>query len=113
MSVYSLLKRWGRANRTIILKGLGIPFLICLFLAALPQINSYAAKDGGGQQLTEPESWVLGQVTQGREADLKKGFGEEERKRRLSAGFLENLLTGGLQTRAGPSSGGKDCTCHY
>ena len=72
MSAYSLLKRWGSANRVIFLKGLGIPFLICLFLAALPQIKSYAAKDGGGQQLTEPESWVLGQVTQGREADLKK-----------------------------------------
>ncbi len=107
MSAYSLLKRWGRGNRVIILKGLGIPCLICLFLAALPQIKSYAAKDGGGQQLTEPESWVLGQITQGREADLKKGFGEEEGKHRLSAGFLEKLLAGGFKTVRVPHQGVK------
>ena len=50
---------------------------------------------------------MLGQVTQGREADLKKGFGEEERKRRLSAGFLEKLLAGGFQTVRVPHQGVK------
>lgn len=107
MSAYSLLKRWGSAHRAIIFKGLAIPVLICLLLAALPRITCYAAQDGGGQQLTEPERWVLGQVTQGREADLKKGFGEDEQKHRLSAGFLEKLLTGGLKTVRVPHQGVK------
>jgi hypothetical protein len=40
------------------------------------------------------EQWVLERLEQGEIADLKKQFGEAEENRRLSARFLEDLLTG-------------------
>ncbi|MHB9072660.1 MAG: hypothetical protein ACYC6G_03965 [Desulfobaccales bacterium] len=93
--------------RVYISIGLGIPFLICLFLAAPPQIKSCAAQDTGRQQLTEPETWVLGQIAQGQEADLKKRFGADDKKRLLTAGFLEKLLVGGFKTVRVPHQGVK------
>lgn len=42
---------------------------------------------------TEQEQWVLDQVKEGKFADLKNQFEEDEEKRRLRAKFLEALLT--------------------
>lgn len=45
------------------------------------------------KRLSNKEKWVLEQLENGKEADLKEKFGEEEEDRRISAAFLEALLT--------------------
>jgi hypothetical protein len=82
MSTHSLLKRFG------------ILLLFWLALLVQTQLKCYGAT-ARGDQLTEQESWVLSQVTQGNRADLNKGFGEEAKKH-LRAGFLEKLLINGF-----------------
>ena len=104
MSAY-LSTRRGSAVLGSILPGLVIPFLVCLFLAAQPHQARGAAPDGQGPQLTGPEAWVLEQIVQGRAADLKARFGDEDQKRRLSAGFLEKLLAGDFKTVRVPHQG--------
>ncbi len=47
-----------------------------------------------GSPLTPQEQFVLKQAAAGEIADLKQEFGDAEDKRRLRAGFLEELLTG-------------------
>lgn len=70
--------------------------LLSPLLAAQTQHKSRAAK-AGGDHLTGQERWVLSQVKQGEEADLKKRFGPDQQKCRLSAGFLKKLVTGGFK----------------
>jgi hypothetical protein len=54
------------------------------------------AKRGAGE-LNAPEEWVVTQTRAGEIADLSKQFPDEEKdKRKLSAHFLEELLTGAL-----------------
>ena len=56
-------------------------------------------------QLTEPERWVLSQVTHGEEADLRKRFGPDQQKCRLSGAFLIKLITGGFKNSPVPCQG--------
>lgn len=49
--------------------------------------------------LTDQEKYVLQQVATGRFADLKAQFGEQEKNRRVSGPFLEDLLTGTLENK--------------
>ena len=69
-----------------------------LFLLLSTQAHSLVVKTDSGeaQELTEQERWVLLQIGQGKEADLKKRFGEEKSKCLLTGGFLEKLLIGGF-----------------
>jgi hypothetical protein len=46
---------------------------------------------------TPQEQWVLEQLEKGEIADLEEKFGKKEENRRLSARFLEDLLTGGFK----------------
>lgn len=89
MSAYFLLKSLALLNRGKFFRISSLVLLLCL-------LWSGQGKPAGDQQLTEQESWVMEQVGQGQEADLNRRFGGEDRKRRLSAAFLENLLLGGL-----------------
>ena len=85
-----------------IVKILGNLCLLGLLLLAPNQ--SHAAGPGTGQ-LTEPEKWVLKQVTQGEEADLGKRFGPDQRQCRLSGAFLIKLLTGVFKNSPVPFQG--------
>jgi len=69
---------------------------LCICLAAFlgPTASSAVAKTGAGK-LNPAEKWVVAQVTAGEIADLSKQF-PEEKYRKLSAHFLEGLLTGTL-----------------
>src|SRR5437667_1833356 len=68
---------------------------ICLaaFLTAISA--SAAAPQTGTGGLNPAEQWVVAQATAGEIADLSKKF-PKEKDRKLSAHFLENLLTGTL-----------------
>jgi uncharacterized protein YjbI with pentapeptide repeats len=46
---------------------------------------------------TDREQWVWERLEDGEVADLKDQYGDKEEDRQLSARFLENLLTGGLE----------------
>jgi uncharacterized protein YjbI with pentapeptide repeats len=68
---------------------------IC-FVALLTIIFASAVvPQTGAQELNPAEKWVVAQVTAGEIADLTKKF-PEEKDRKLSAPFLEELLTGAL-----------------
>ena len=57
---------------------------------------SSAAAKTGASELNPAEQWVVTQVKAGEIADLSKQFPDEEDKRKLSAHFVEALLTGTL-----------------
>jgi hypothetical protein len=94
VSAWSPLKKLNSIKNISIFKILGI--LLPLWALLLAQPQSHAAY-AGGDQLTEQERWVLSQVEQGMEADLKKRYGADMGKYRLSADFLKKVLTGGLK----------------
>jgi hypothetical protein len=71
-------------------------FFIFLILLALIGFCP-APANGAVQARTSQEKWVLQQVKAGEGADLKARFGENEEGRRLSARFLEDLLTGSFK----------------
>ena len=69
------------------------------FSAALitASVATAAAKTQNTAQWLGPaEEWVVTQTRAGEIADLSKQFPDKENKRRLSAHFLEELLTGAL-----------------
>jgi hypothetical protein len=66
---------------------------LAAFLTAFPA--SAAVPQTGAGELNAAEKWVVDQVTAGKIADLSKQF-PEETDRKLSAHFLEGLLTGTL-----------------
>jgi uncharacterized protein YjbI with pentapeptide repeats len=70
---------------------------ICLaaFLTTICASGAAGAQTGVGG-LNPAEEWVVAQVTAGQNADLSKRFPDDKEKRKLSAHFLENLLTGAL-----------------
>ncbi len=103
MSVYPLLRSLGVIDRGALLKISGLLLLGLLWSG--PAQTGNAANPGGDQALTEPETWVVEQVRQGREADLQRAFGEDETKRRLRAQFLERLLTGAITNLKIPHQG--------
>jgi hypothetical protein len=72
-------------------------FLILSILAFGCLLVSQAVEAKG--QLSEHERYVLQQVAKGEWADLKEQFGEKEDDRKLSARFLEDLLTGELKVK--------------
>ena len=55
-----------------------------------------ASAQTGAKELNPTEKWVVAQVTAGEIADLSKQFPDNDEKRKLSARFLEDLLTGAL-----------------
>ena len=63
------------------------------FLIMIPKIA--AAPETGAGELNAAEKWVVAQTAAGEIADLSKKF-PEERDRKLSAHFLEELLLGSL-----------------
>jgi hypothetical protein len=73
---------------------------ICLaaFLAIISA--SAAVPRPSAEELNAAEKWVVERVTAGEEADLSKQF-PEEKDRKLSAHFLEDLLMGPLLHRHG------------
>ena len=71
------------------LSGISLALLLAIFEAD-------AAESGAApKQWSETEKWVLEQVAAGKIADLSKKF-PDEAQRKLSAQFLEDLLTGAL-----------------
>ena len=85
----------GIINRGKILQ-ISVILLLSLWWSAQVQAKNSAANPAGDQMLAEAEIWVVEQVRQGQEADLQKGFGADEKQRRLRAQFLERLLTGAI-----------------
>jgi hypothetical protein len=73
--------------------------LILLFSLLAPQVNGATYKTSSGElrKLTEQESWILGQIRQGKEADLRKRVAGEKQNYSLDAGFLETLFNGALK----------------
>ena len=74
-------------------------WLSAIFLAGFLTIisPSAAAPQTGAEGLNPAEKWVVAQVTAGKTADLSEQFPDKEKdKRKLSAHFLEQLLTGAL-----------------
>jgi len=66
---------------------------VVAFLTIIHASSAVAKTSAGG--LNPAEQWVVAQATAGEIADLSKKF-PEEKDRKLSAHFLENLLTGTL-----------------
>src|SRR5436309_15094735 len=76
-----------------------INWLLGIFLAAFLTIiyASSAVAKTGAEGLNPTEKWVIAQVTVGKTADLSEQFPDKEKdKRKFSAHFLEELLTGAL-----------------
>lgn len=101
MSIYSLLKSGGG------IKGAGLQVLrffvmLCLFLALQAQSGSCQVDAAAGKPLTPQEKWVLEQVKQGGDADLKAKFGPDPGMLRLSAAFLTKLLVKGFDSTSCP-----------
>ena len=74
-------------------------FLSLLLGACLITISpSTAAPQTSAEVMSPGEEWVVAQLRVGETADLTRQFPDEEKdKRKLSAHFLEDLLTGALQ----------------
>jgi uncharacterized protein YjbI with pentapeptide repeats len=75
-----------------------VNWFLAIFLAAfLTIISAAVAADvqSSGRELNPAEKWVVARITAGQKADLTKQFPEQE-DRKLSAHFLEGLLTGAL-----------------
>src|SRR5262245_52888614 len=71
-------------------------FLNIFFTASLAIFLACAADAQAGEKKLNPaEKWVVAQVKAGEEADLREKFPNESDKK-LSAHFLEDLLTGAL-----------------
>ena len=104
MSYRASWKRLSVIGNTSIFKILGILCLLGPLLLAQTQIRVRQPAPGG-DQLTEQERWVLSQVTHGEEADLRKRFGTDQQKCRLSGAFLIKLVTGGFKNSPVPFQG--------
>jgi hypothetical protein len=79
---------------------LPLGFFFAVFLTII-YASSAVAKTGAAG-LNPAETWVVAQVRTGEIADLSKQFPDKEKdKRRLSAHFLEELLTGAPLHRHG------------
>ena len=74
-----------------------INWFLAICLAAFLTIISASAAvpPPSAEELNPAEKWVVAQVTAGEIADLSKTI-PEEKDRKLSAHFVENLLTGTL-----------------
>jgi hypothetical protein len=72
-------------------------FILHFFLLA-PQVKGATHKTSSSElrNLTEQETWTLGQVKQGKEADLKKRVAGKKQNYSLDAEFLKALITGAL-----------------
>jgi uncharacterized protein YjbI with pentapeptide repeats len=68
---------------------------VCLAVFLTTSSASAAAPQIGGVGLNPAEQWVVAQATTGEVADLSKQF-PEQKDRKLSAHFLEDLLLGAL-----------------
>ena len=95
MSTYSPL------NLMCDIKGVGMKvlrflFSLCLLIVIQAQYVSCQVNAVEGTPLTPQEKWVLEQVRQGREADLRQKFGAVPEMLKLSAGFLTKLLVTGF-----------------
>jgi hypothetical protein len=77
-------------------KIVGIFLLFWPLLSVLTQFKCQAAGPEA-DRLSEQERWVLSQVEQGAEADLKYRFGTDKQNCRLSGNFLKKLVTGGFK----------------
>ncbi len=69
---------------------------ILLLSVTVAYAKNYPGYYVDGKPLTPQETWVLDQVAEGRDADLKAKFGEEENYLCIRASFLERLITGGF-----------------
>lgn len=105
MPVFSLLQGGSSLKQGIFGKELGILFLLVLFVVFQAQKAGLAANIAEDQQLSEQEAWVLRQVKEGKEADLGKEFGEEDKKQQLRAAFLKKLFTGDFKNFRIPYQG--------
>jgi hypothetical protein len=72
-----------------------INWFLGICLAALTIISASVDAQISAGELNTAEKWVVAQVTAGEIADLKTKF-PEEKDRKLSAHFLEEVLTGAL-----------------
>ncbi|MHB8066580.1 MAG: hypothetical protein ACYDIC_01625 [Desulfobaccales bacterium] len=101
MSTFSQLQ-WGGGFKGAGLKVLSFFVMLCLFLALQAQSGGCQVDAAAGKPLTPQEKWVLDQVKQGSDADLKAKFGPDPVMLRLSAGFLTKLLVKGFDSSSCP-----------
>ena len=94
MKTCTLFKRTYSLKQFFSTKVLG--FLCLLFLLLSTQAHSANNKSESGEfrKLTEQESWILGQIRQGKEADLKKRVAGGKENYAVDAGFLKQLFNG-------------------
>jgi hypothetical protein len=90
-----LSKKICNANHAFSTRGLVL--LLLLYLVFLSQTAICETDSGEALQLSEQESWVLTQIRQGKEADLKKNFAGKQENYPLTNAFLEKLLLEGFQ----------------
>ncbi len=101
MSTFSLWQ-WGGGIKGTGLKVLRFFMMLCLILALQAQSGSCQRDAVADKPLTPQEKWVLEQVKQGSDADLKAKFGPDPGMLRLSAGFLTKLLVKGFDSSSCP-----------
>ena len=75
--------------------------LVCAFLFVFTSTPANASPQTSAKELNDAEKWVVAQTTAGEVADLSEKFPGDKEKRKLSAHFLEELLTGTLLHRHG------------
>src|SRR5205807_4862480 len=80
-----------------------LSLLVCGFLFVFTSVPAGAASQTSVGELNDAEKWVVAQVSAGKTADLDAALNAdqtkkfpEEKDRKLSAHFLEELLTGAL-----------------
>jgi hypothetical protein len=95
MSTYSLLNL-GCGITGVGMKVLRFLLPLCLLIVMQAQYVSCQVDAVEGTPLTPQEKWVLEQVRQGKEADLREKFGAVPGMLKLSAGFLTKLLVKGF-----------------
>jgi hypothetical protein len=78
-------------------KFLGFWCLLFLLLTIQASAEIYPTDSGPARKLTEQENWILGQIRQGKEADLKQGVAGPQEKYSLDADFLKQLFNHGFK----------------
>ena len=90
-----LSKRIRGANQVFFIRGLVL--LLLLYLIFPSQTAICETDSGEALQLSEQESWVLTQIRQGKEVDLRKKFAGKQEVYPLTNAFLEKLLLEGFK----------------
>lgn len=99
MNTCTIFKRTQNLKHFLSTKVLGVLCLLLLLLSAQAHSANNRGESGEFRKLTEQESWILGQIRQGNEADLKKRVAGGKENYSVDAGFLKQLFTGAYKIK--------------